>query len=114
MIHPNTLWGVGFMEATQLELIVDNAIGKNSVIQVLKDEQQRQGTEQHRQGVLLEDIQSQIQMIAEAVTPLLRSSEEMPEIKSTITSHRQDITITQQALNNHIKDPNAHKDFEKS
>ena len=123
------------MNATQLELTIDRAIEKNASIQELKTGQRRQGgdiqelkdgqkreggdiqvlkDEQHRQGVILEDIQSQIQTIAEAVTPLLRKSEAMPEIKSTFKSHSQEITMTQQSLKHHIKDPNAHSVMRKS
>jgi len=117
------------MEAAQLTTIIDNAIGKNVAIQTLKDEQQRQGEVQrqqssailglkdeqrrqgdqlHRQGVILEDMQGQIQMIAEAFTPMLTSFEEMPKIKSTLKSHKQEISMTQQALKLHMKDPHAH------
>jgi len=122
------------MKATQLALTIDKVIEKNStiqalkfeqhrqadeqhrqggIIQLLKDVQHRQADEQHRQGVILEDIQSQIQMVAEAVSPLLSNSEATPEIKSTLKPHKQEITMTQQTLKHHIKDPNAHSILDK-
>ena len=117
------------MKATQLIATIDKVIERNPTIQALKVEQHRQGEEQrrqgmtiqtlkdvqirqadeqHRQGLLLEDIQSQIQIVAESATPVLKSSERIPKIENTLRSHDQEITMTQQALKRHIKDPSAH------
>jgi len=116
------------MKAAQLALTIDKVIEENATIQglkagqkrqgndihVLKDEQRRLADEQHRQGVILEDIQSQVETIAEAVTPLLRNSEEIPRLKNTLESHSQEITMTQHTLKHHIKDPDAHRVVRKS
>jgi hypothetical protein len=109
------------VDTAQIASIVDKVIEKNTTILLMKDQQLRQGNdirelkdEQHRQGIILEDIQTQVQAIAEAVTPLLRNSEEMPGIKYTLESHKQEIVMTQSTLKNHIHDPSAHSDTRKS
>jgi len=90
------------MKSTQPTKIIDVVIRKNTTILPMKDELLRQ-------GVILEDIQRNLKIIAKAVTPLLRLSEAMSEIKSTLKSHSKEISMTQKMLEHHVKEPNAHR-----
>jgi chromosome segregation ATPase len=66
-------------------------------------------TEQHRQGLIQEDMQKDLRTIAQAVTPLLKNSTKTQTIEDQLRDQKDQIEVTQIALRDHFADPLAHQ-----
>ena len=65
--------------------------------------------EQHRQGILMEEMRDNINLIVEAISPLLRKSEGMDELNENIAENQAQITIVKSTLRSHMENKNIHR-----
>ena len=66
-------------------------------------------TEQHRQGLILEDVQSNMRTIAQAISPLLAKSEKIDRLETHQVAQRDEIEVTQAVLREHIRSAKVHR-----
>ena len=106
-----------------IRLIVDEGIDQNKTILTLKTDVAGLKTdvaglktdmssvkgEQHRQGILMEEMRDNINLIVEAISPLLRKSEGMDELNENIAENQAQITIVKSTLRSHMENKNIHR-----
>ena len=102
--------------------IVDEAIEDNKTIKTLKSDVKTLKSdvktlksdmscvkhEQHKQGLILEDMQDNIRLLVEGVSPLLQKSSAMESIDQKISNNRDEIIIVKSGLQSHMADTDAH------
>ena len=71
---------------------------------VLKSDVSCLKSEQHRQGLILEDLQSNVRTIVHALSPLLRNSEKTQALVDGQHELKDRIDVTQEVLRTHKKD----------
>jgi chromosome segregation ATPase len=96
--------------------LVDKGIENNKTILSLKTDVSELKTdvrslkeEQHRQGILLEDMSDNINLLVEAVSPLLKKSEDMGDLNEKVEDSQDQISIVKTTLKSHIQNKKLHK-----
>ena len=79
-----------------------------SDVKTLKSDMSCVKHEQHKQGLILEDMQDNIRLLVEGVSPLLQKSSAMESIDQKILRNRDEITIVKAGLKSHMADTDAH------
>ena len=67
-----------------------------------------QGEEQHRLGLMLEDLQGNMQRVLEVLTPVLKKGERVEAHEAALERQADDLAITKSALRAHISDDTLH------
>jgi chromosome segregation ATPase len=65
--------------------------------------------EQHRQGLMLEDLQGNVQRVLEALTPVLKKGERVDAHDAALERQAEDLAVTKSALRAHISDDKLHR-----
>ena len=104
------------MTEVQFKVAVDEVISKNEIVlelksdvAVLKSDVSCLKSEQHRQGLILEDMQCNVRTIVQALSPLLRNSEKTQALVDGQHEQNERIDVTQEVLRTHIGDKNIHR-----
>jgi len=92
----------------ELKKIVDESIEKNKTIVSIKTEQRRQGDELRRQGVLQDEMSTNIQRILDALSVSIEKNEVTDQHSKKIENLEKNTDVTQQVLKSHVSDKSIH------
>jgi len=92
----------------ELKKIVDESIEKNKTIVSIKTEQRRQGDELRRQGVLQDEMSTNIQRILDALSVSIEKNDVTDQHSKKIENLEKNTDVTQQVLKSHVSDKSIH------
>ena len=94
---------------------IDKGIDRNKTIRSLKTDVAGLKTdvaglktEQHRQGLLMEEMCDNIKLITEALSPLPYKGEKITRLEEKVVDQADQIKVTQWSLQKHIQDKKIH------
>ena len=67
--------------------------------------------EQHRQGIMMEELRDNVNLIVEGISPLLKKSESMEELTEKLDKNNDQIAIVETSLKSHFKNKNKNKNI---
>ena len=67
--------------------------------------------EQHRQGIMMEELRDNVNLIVEGISPLLKKSESMEELTEKLDENNDQIAIVETSLKSHFKNKNKNKNI---
>ena len=107
---------MGNITKKEFLLLVDEGISSNKTILTLKTDVAGLKTdmlnvkeEQHRQGIMMEELRDNVNLIVEGISPLLKKSESMEELTEKLDKNNDQIAIVETSLKSHIKNKNIHR-----
>ena len=78
-------------------------------VAVLKTDMTEVKDGMHRQGIMMEDMRDNINVIVEGISPLLRKSESLDELDEKLEENNDQITIVKTTLKSHIENKDIHR-----
>ena len=96
------------LKADVAELKTDVA-GLKTDVAGLKTEMTEVKVEQHRQGIMLEELRDNVNLIVEGLSPLLQKSESMGAVDERLDENSEEISVVKTALKSHINNSDIHR-----
>jgi hypothetical protein len=90
-------------------VLKEDVAGLKTDVAGLKTDVAELKVEQHRQGLMLEDLQGNVQRILEALTPVLKKGERVDAHEVALERQADDLAITKSALRAHVSDDTLHR-----
>lgn len=97
------------MTKQEIVKLIDEGIDNNQSIRGLKTAMTEVKVEQHRQGIMLEELRDNVNLIVEGLSPLLQKSESMEAIGERLEENSDEISVVKTALKSHINNADIHR-----